>query len=147
MVCSKCGSEINVGEKFCQNCGEKVDYVKQENISYNQVGYYSEKTNEAVKNYSNYVGTPIYVVLKYIASAISFIGFFGIMVSDIGDYAVKNSYGGDAYTGIQQAGATTANNIRMMASMCKIGFACFLLAFGFLMLSMALKEKDRLINN
>ncbi|MBR6334924.1 MAG: hypothetical protein IKR90_02110 [Clostridia bacterium] len=53
------------------------------------------------------------------------------------------TYGGDAYTGIQQAGAQTANNVQSLASICKFGFGSVLLVAGIVLIICALTYKER----
>lgn len=43
----------------------------------------------------------------------------------IGDLADKNIYGGDAYTGIQQASATGASNTLYLSQIAMAGFSLF----------------------
>ena len=49
---------------------------------------------------------------------------------DTGSYELGKTYGGDAYTGIQQAAAQAANNAMYAAEIMKFGFACVLLIAG-----------------
>ena len=61
---------------------------------------------------------------------------FEFDVSDcVGNYSSHYSYGGDAYTGIQNAAADTANNVRTAGE----GLAKLIkLSFGFLVMSLGL---------
>ena len=58
-----------------------------------------------------------------------------------GDKASKNQYGGDAYTGIQNASAQTATNIVNLASIQKIGFGSILLVAGCVLIIVGIPEK------
>ena len=49
---------------------------------------------------------------------------------DVGYYEASSAYGGDAYTGIQNAAAQTANNVKALSEITKNGFAFFLIAVG-----------------
>ena len=49
---------------------------------------------------------------------------------DTGSYELGKTYGGDAYTGIQQAAAQAANNAMYAAEIMKFGFGCVLLIAG-----------------
>ena len=53
-----------------------------------------------------------------------------MFAKDVGYYESSSSYGGDAYTGIQNAAAQTANNVKALSEIAKMGFAFFLIALG-----------------
>lgn len=73
----------------------------------------------------------IYIVIGSLSLILSLICF----ASDTGTFESLSSYGGDAYTGIQNAGALTANNVRCVARICAFGFGSILLLAGALILS------------
>lgn len=50
--------------------------------------------------------------------------------SDDLSYVMRNTYGGDAFTGIQNASATTANNVKELAGVVQFGFGSILLVMG-----------------
>lgn len=53
-------------------------------------------------------------------------------------------YGGDAYTGIQNAAAQTASNVKNLAEATKNGFAFLLIAIGLIAIFyFAMKLKDK----
>ena len=52
MICKKCGGEINVGEKFCQRCGNPVETQQQTDSNYN-AGAYDPNTYSAQPNNIN----------------------------------------------------------------------------------------------
>lgn len=54
---------------------------------------------------------------------------------DIGYFESSYTYGGDAYTGIQNAAAQTANNVKDLASIVQTGFASVLMVMGGTMIS------------
>lgn len=47
-----------------------------------------------------------------------------------GYYEANEVYGGDAYTGIQQAAAQTANNVQYLADIARFGFSSVLAVIG-----------------
>ena len=57
---------------------------------------------------------------------------FGIITftKDTGSYAARESYGGVAYAGIQQASATGANNVQDLAEIVKFGLGALLIILG-----------------
>lgn len=54
-----------------------------------------------------------------------------------GSHESYKTYGGDAYTGMQQAAAQTANNIQDLIAVVKFGFSSVLLVTGLLSLAYA----------
>ncbi len=59
IICSKCGAELNDGDKFCRNCGERVLEVVEENLTEEvdktDVGedvIFDNSVSENTKNYS-----------------------------------------------------------------------------------------------
>ena len=80
-------------------------------------------------------------IAKKSNSIIAFIGglfsgvvsiIFGIVCFclDTGSYLSYQSYGGDAYTGIQHASAGTGNNVQDLAGIVKFGFGALLVVLG-----------------
>ena len=65
-----------------------------------------------------------------LSGILSFI--FGIVMlsQGVGSYANNMQYGGDAYTGIQNAAAQTARNVKALATIAKDGFGFLLMAAG-----------------
>ena len=74
------------------------------------------------------------------AAALIIVGLLSIVLAivcdtkGIGEYEYAKYYGGDAYTGIQQASAQTANNILETNKILKYGFGSVLLVAGLAML-------------
>ncbi len=46
------------------------------------------------------------------------------------DYVTKSMYGGDAFTGIQNAAAVTSENVKELAKIMQFGFGSILLVMG-----------------
>ena len=63
--------------------------------------------------------------------------FFGVLIffMDTGSLENPEYYGGDAYTGIQQAAAQTADNVKALSDICRCGFASVLIVAGFAMIA------------
>ena len=51
-------------------------------------------------------------------------------LSDELDYETRSMYGGDAFTGIQNAAATTSKNVKELADIVQYGFGSILLVMG-----------------
>lgn len=66
-------------------------------------------------------------ILLGLASAILGISIYGMYD---GSYEWSETYGGDAYTGIQNAAAQTANNVEALADIANTGFGSILLIGG-----------------
>lgn len=61
---------------------------------------------------------------------------------DVGRNVDYESYGGDAYTGIQQAAAKTANNILHLSVIVKCGFGFLLIVAGLVLIAVAVSQKN-----
>ncbi|MBO4893736.1 MAG: hypothetical protein J5562_02330 [Clostridia bacterium] len=75
-----------------------------------------------MKKFSNIVG----IISGFISVVFSFV----VKGMSIGSYERNYTYGGDAYTGIQNASAQTANNVQELADLVRTGIFAFLLVFG-----------------
>lgn len=64
------------------------------------------------------------------AGVFSIIMSFVVLGKETGYYVSNSSYGGDAYTGIQNAAAETANNVIYLGDMIQLGLFAVLFAFG-----------------
>ena len=53
-----------------------------------------------------------------------------VFSADVGSYESNKSYGGDAYTGMQQASAQAANNVLYTGEMLQIGVGSILALHG-----------------
>ena len=58
----------------------------------------------------------------------------------VGRYANLESYGGDAYTGIQNAAARAANNIQLLSIIVKCGFGFLLIITGLILIAIAVTK-------
>ncbi len=64
--------------------------------------------------------------------------------ADTGAYESAKYYGGDAYSGIQQAAAQTANNLIDVATIAKFGFSSLLAIIGLLSAAYGLFFKENI---
>lgn len=64
---------------------------------------------------------------------------------DVGSYESNEYYGGDAYTGIQQAAAQAANNVLAVGKMIRLGIGGLLIVQGlvFLAASVCIKTENK----
>lgn len=66
-----------------------------------------------------------------------FLSFKCYTIDDLG-YESSSMYGGDAYTGIQNAAAKTSQNVKELASIVQFGFGSVLLVMGLTILGFGL---------
>lgn len=78
-------------------------------------------------------------ILGLVMGVITIILAFTAFDMNTGYYEVSETYGGDAYTGIQNAAATTANNVQDLAEIMAFGFGSVLLVSGVAMILGSLK--------
>lgn len=135
-VCNRCGTELQEGQAFCPECGCPVGESGVDTSAFTPVGNLNfEKTNaiDKIKETSGKfsdVGSIIASIIGILSGALSIIlGFIVIGYSD-GYYESALSYGGDAYTGIQNAAAQTANNVEDLAAIAKFGVSSLLIVVG-----------------
>ena len=149
--------EITAGA-FCPNCGGTVD-----GSFCSACGFKTEETaapyQAAPQNFEPTPPPPAPVTKakkggldafskknpkkgKFVCSIIGAIGGFisiilGLIMSgmDVGSFESNLSYGGDAYTGIQNAAAQTANNIIYLAEIIKTGMSYTLVILGVAMVA------------
>ncbi len=133
--CNKCGTEIKEGDTFCPNCGNSIGQTPVDTSNFTQVktpaanyAAVEKKVEELSDKISR--GSIFFPIGGIISGILSII--FGIIMfgKNIGYYEPSSSYGGDAYTGIQNAAAQTANNVKALSEIAKTGFAFSLIAIG-----------------
>lgn len=128
--CKNCGAKIHNEDKFCGKCGSLVS-------NQTTASYFPPVENHAPisNNINNSIsGKPLVSLLLYIGGIISGIVSFILGTTMFGKssglYEPSNTYGGDAYTGIQNAAAQTANNLTSVAQIAKDGIGYLLIAIG-----------------
>lgn len=70
-------------------------------------------------------------IVNIVIGALAIILALACFLSDTGVFERESAYGGDAYTGIQNAAAITANNVKCVAGIASLGFGSVLLILGF----------------
>jgi hypothetical protein len=142
-VCGNCGNVENDGEAFCSKCGTALANA-QANTSannaapnptynaYNPNAYVAPNFNAAqvAAVVKQKVKGKVSCVFGMISGILSVL--FGLITlsQDTGSWESSSSYGGDAYTGIQNAAAQTANNVQDLAEIVAMGFGFLLIALG-----------------
>ena len=130
-VCNKCFTELAEDLAFCPNCGNPlvteqppVSAPAPENQGFMVAPQPAPAT--APKNIPDFI-LSIAGLFSGLLSII--LGLVACGFSD-GGYEMSNTYGGDAYTGIQNAAAQTANNVETLAGIVKFGVASLLIVLG-----------------
>ena len=84
MFCSHCGSEIENGARFCQNCGASADATKnEEKMSYEPIDLtdtIAEKAKDEAAGSA--LGTGIAAII--FGLVVSFLNFIGIILGAVG---------------------------------------------------------------
>lgn len=137
-VCPACG-RVNLidGIAFCPGCGTALptssntapaveaqpQTVPTVSSGFAPVAVKTSKGNKQVG-----------LIITYLLGLFSGIAsvLFGFIISgmDVGYYESAKSYGGDAYTGIQNAAAQTADNVHVLCELVREGFMFVLFAIG-----------------
>ncbi len=139
-VCSQCGNAENDGELFCSKCGASLTAPQTSAPNYNAAPSYSTgpkytvAPDESPQKAKKKIKGRIPCIFGMLASIVSMILGFSTLSKYTGAYESASSYGGDAYTGIQNAAAQTANNVRALAEIVAAGFGNLLIAIGLIFL-------------
>lgn len=134
--CDKCGAEVKEGDTFCTSCGNSIAPLPDVDVSkFTQVNM--PETNYAAaerkaEEFSNKIskGSTFFPIGGLISGILSVLFGIIMLAKDVGYYEYSSTYGGDAYTGIQNAAAQTANNVKALSEIVKAGFAFVLIAIG-----------------
>lgn len=112
--CKKCGKQINDHAKICPNCGTANDIMfcpecdtpmKSDQSICPNCGYQKKALGKSNIPQKRLINGIVLIVL----GGISII--WGLTLNFKGEETRYTSYGGDAYTGIQNASADTSNNL------------------------------------
>lgn len=101
-ICKECGEKVYVNDKTCGNCGCALKSTNKKNI---------------------FLGI-LYITMGVVAI------IWGLQLNYYGNYSMESTYGGDAYTGIQNASSKTANNINELGDMLCTSFKGILIVMG-----------------
>lgn len=174
-VCANCGNTERDGESFCSKCGTALPptpaatpinnaapmgnatplsnaapagnaapaYNAYNSNSYTAPNYNAAPAMGAVKEK---VKGKVSSILGMISGILSILFGFITMAQDTGSWEPSNSYGGDAYTGIQNAAAQAANNIQDLAEIVKTGLGLLLIALGLIAIFYFVTKMNTLSN-
>lgn len=134
--CPKCAKELQEGQAFCPECGTPIGQSGVNPGPVPPMGGYTPApqnpldTITATSGKYAGVGRIIASVVGTLSGLLSIILGLITMGLSNGSYESNASYGGDAYTGIQNAAAQAANNIQDLADIVKFGLGALLIVFG-----------------
>ena len=151
MKCIKCGNEIDDNAQFCTSCGASQKQDTQQSAPMSQQAEpdtYTPNHPPVVQNQPVVVPAAkkreadVPFIMKLVMNAIgAFSGIlsilFGIIVASLntGFYISTESYGGDAYTGIQNAAAYTGKNVLQTNRILETGLCFILTVIGLAIIS------------
>lgn len=163
MFCEKCGKEIGNGESVCQNCQNPVCHDENLTEAVGSSNYDDNsfaQTNQQMNQQPFYQVNPtirkkalnfekIKIILNAIGSFSGLLSFiYGIVLGSKTypiQYTTRGTYGGDAYTGIQNAAADTSSNLIIIAKILRDGMAMLFAVIGLAILSFFLCRLIELI--
>ena len=124
MNCKNCGIELEDGIRFCDNCGANMEEEPVEEITTDAMQE-EEQAPDALPSMTlakkAYIGGMISSIVVVILGVIMLLGIFKttIIIDTPSSYQTTSTsysfYGGDAYTGMQQASADASNNAQAAA--------------------------------
>lgn len=147
--CTSCGADLAPGTTFCTKCGAAIQSQEAsvqgaETVPPQNMGIYPNMQQPNYMPKNNFAGMGdklkeankknifeiIFYVIGMISGVISIIGASAVNARGTGAYEAATSYGGDAYTGIQNAAAQTANNVQSLARLVQTGMSRLLIVLG-----------------
>ncbi len=141
-TCANCGAPLEAGQAFCTRCGAKSDGSSPDGDKTSlQLGRNPGNPEKAPCPASgnqqmaapSVTGAKVSACLSIggiLSGILSVIFGFVMLGKNVGYSESSSVYGGDAYTGIQNAAAQTANNVKKLSEITRDGFAFFLIAVG-----------------
>ena len=139
MTCKNCGTELPNGMRFCTSCGtpvaEEPAIAPQAPGMPPQMGFQPVPPVSPQPPVKKKGGIKIPCILGMISGAASFVSGISVLGMSYGSYESNSKYGGDAYTGIQNAAAQTANNVKAAAEIIQAASGAFLCVFGVALIS------------
>ncbi len=129
--CVNCGAEFETEKDICPSCGltgdERIKFVNKSEEVVEPVN-----TNGTIDNINKVVekNSKFFPIVGMFSGLLSiFLGFIALD-KNTGYYEAALKYGGDAYTGMQNASAQAANNAMYAAEILSFGFGSLLIVLG-----------------
>ncbi len=139
--CPQCGTAYGEGASFCPKCGNPVG------SNAGTVNPYAAPKTTA-KDVLNKIKGVMQKIQKFfplggIASGILSV-IFGLSTwgMGVGYWEISQTYGGDAYTGMQNASAQAANNVQALAKLTRFGLGALLVVAGIALICYFVSKLD-----
>ncbi len=136
MFCTKCGKEVENNANVCPNCGCPIESQTQTPPAPPAVVPTVTEPKQPKQ------GKKDFFLFRVIANAVGALSgvlsiIFGIVINNFpgGSYADLETYGGDAYTGMQNASAMAANNVLRLSNNLNHIVCYFMICFGLALLA------------
>lgn len=136
MFCTKCGKEVENNANVCPNCGCPIESQTQTPPAPPAVVPTATEPKQPKQ------GKKDFFLFRLIANAVGALSgvlsiIFGIVINNFpnGSYADLETYGGDAYTGMQNASAMAANNVLRLSYNLNHIVCYFMICFGLALLA------------
>ena len=133
MICNNCKKEVETGTIICPYCGCLTEENSNDSVDTIDEMTYSNNENEYKDTDNNAYKFGIFVSILVLIAGIVF--FFYSSFGDIGSTEYNTEYGGDAYTGIQNAAAQTASNVYYLIICISKGIGILTSSIGLISLS------------
>lgn len=142
MYCNKCGNQLSENELVCQKCGNAIEKNNSRSkTTFNRQQFTPKQSTANYTQAQTIQSSQKFDILKLFMLIGNIIGIISGILSIIFGIIIKNhfynisyiqstSYGGDAYTGIQNAAADTGNNIRGLFYVIHDGLVFLLIIIG-----------------
>ena len=136
-ICGQCGNADPDGSAFCSRCGAPMAAAPVMNNPANayQPNPYAVPSYTAAPVKAKVKGK-ISCVLGMLSGALSAVFGLTTLGMNTGYWESNSSYGGDAYTGIQNAAAQTANNVLYLSRIVAQGLGFLMIALGLIAILM-----------
>lgn len=124
MFCKNCGQEVDENKLVCPSCGCEI-------ADYKNTALEKASSNDSVSDTSK--GSDVYSFGVFISVCVFLVGIAFIFFDFFYNYGATEhsyTYGGDAYTGIQNAAAQAATNVYYLTSVFTKGIGVLISSIG-----------------
>lgn len=135
-MCANCGKELQEDQAFCPECGCPAVQPTVDTEAFTNTGNFNaesinaiDKIKETSGKYSA-TGSILVSIVGMVSGIASIISGISLKGYSTGSIEISSKYGGDAYTGIQNAAAQTANNVIDLAEIVQDGVSSALIILG-----------------
>ena len=133
MICNNCKKEVEVGTIICPYCGCLTE--ENSNDGVDTMDEMTNSNNESKDKNANNNSYEFGIFVSILVLIAGIVFFFYSSYSNIGSTEYNCEYGGDAYTGIQNAAAQTASNVYYLIICISKGIGILTSSIGLISLS------------